>query len=268
MKKAYYFSHDSNAKTDEKILNLRAELGWDGYGIYWALIETLHDSTGYKFAFKSLSGLSINLGVRKEKLEKIINSFGLFEKDENYFWSASLLKRMDKKKEVQESYANRGKKGAEAKKEKISLSADEALLELGLSSAQAVYKQGKEKKGKEIKGKESDPDFMKDLTIDRCTLKKESEGYKVIEASIKLYKGFTLNFPDNKDLPLKEIREWIPPVRSLIEKKKYTYDQVKEIIIWASQDKFWKSVILDTFSLEKNFEKLKIQYKEAYAKQH
>lgn len=265
MKKAYYFSHDSNAKTDEKILNLRADMGWDGYGIYWALIETLHDSTGYKFAFKSLQGLSINLGVKREKLEKIINSFGLFEKDENFFWSNSLMKRMNKKKEVQESYSNRGKKGAEAKKEKNSLSPDELMIELGLSSATAELKQGKEKKEKEI---EKESSLMKDLSIDRCKMPKDSTGYLVIESSIKLYKGFAINFPDNRDLPLKTVVEWVPPIRNLIEKKKYTYAQIKEIIIFASEDKFWKKVIIDTETLDRNFEKLKINYEEAHAKQH
>jgi hypothetical protein len=29
-----YFSHDANARHDEKILELRAELGWEGYGTF------------------------------------------------------------------------------------------------------------------------------------------------------------------------------------------------------------------------------------------
>jgi len=34
-KEAYYFSHDSNARQDEKIIKLRMKLGWEGYGLYW-----------------------------------------------------------------------------------------------------------------------------------------------------------------------------------------------------------------------------------------
>jgi hypothetical protein len=136
----------------------------------------------------------------------------------------------------------------------------------GSTNSKRIYSEQmpEEGKGEEGRGEEG---LAKNLKIENCTLKKESIDYQVIEASIKLYKGFVLNFPDNRDLPLKTVEEWVPPVRTLIEKKKYTYDQIKEIIIWASQERFWKAVILDTQTLEKNFEKLKVQYKESYAKQ-
>jgi len=39
-KEAYYFSLDSNARDDPKILQLRMEMGWEGYGLFWAIIET------------------------------------------------------------------------------------------------------------------------------------------------------------------------------------------------------------------------------------
>ena len=38
-KVSYYFSHYANAHHYEKILELRAELGWEGYGIFWAMSE-------------------------------------------------------------------------------------------------------------------------------------------------------------------------------------------------------------------------------------
>jgi len=40
-KDAYYFSHDANAQDDEKILDLRADYGWEGYGLFWAVIEEI-----------------------------------------------------------------------------------------------------------------------------------------------------------------------------------------------------------------------------------
>ena len=40
-KDAYYFSHDSNAKDDPKCMVLIDQLGLEGYGIFWVLIETL-----------------------------------------------------------------------------------------------------------------------------------------------------------------------------------------------------------------------------------
>ena len=41
---AYYFSHDSNARNDEKVLMLRAKHGWEGYGLYWALVEMMFEN--------------------------------------------------------------------------------------------------------------------------------------------------------------------------------------------------------------------------------
>ena len=42
-KDAYYFTHDSNAKYDPKCALLIDQLGMEGYGIYWMLIEVLRD---------------------------------------------------------------------------------------------------------------------------------------------------------------------------------------------------------------------------------
>lgn len=47
-KETYYFSHDSNAITDTKILNIRADYGLEGYGLFWAIIEMLRNKEKYK----------------------------------------------------------------------------------------------------------------------------------------------------------------------------------------------------------------------------
>ena len=45
-KDAYYFTHDSNAKDDPKCALLIDQLGMEGYGIYWMLIEVVERPTG------------------------------------------------------------------------------------------------------------------------------------------------------------------------------------------------------------------------------
>jgi len=44
---SFYFTHDYNAANDSKILFLRQQLGMEGYGIYWFIIEQLAQSGGY-----------------------------------------------------------------------------------------------------------------------------------------------------------------------------------------------------------------------------
>jgi hypothetical protein len=103
-----------------------------------------------------------------------------------------------------------------------------------------------------------------DFNLDQCKLEKDTIGYRVMAFSKYLHNKFLEKFPNNRDLPLIELKEWIVPVRSLIERKKYTEEQIEGVCIYAVNDtKFWSKQILDTKSLEKHFEKIKIQYQDA-----
>lgn len=93
-----YFSHDSNARDDEKILAMRIDLGWEAYGLYWALIEMLRDASDYmlKANFKVLA---FSLHTTPDLIQQIICNYGLFSFSENQqsFFSSSLTKRMEEK---------------------------------------------------------------------------------------------------------------------------------------------------------------------------
>lgn len=104
-KDAFYFSHDCNARNDNKILAMRSVYGAEGYGLYWMLIEILREQPDYryplsKFAFKSLA---MDLHCDTEVLEAFVldcceefadDNSTLLKMDENYMWSDSLLRRM------------------------------------------------------------------------------------------------------------------------------------------------------------------------------
>lgn len=47
MAKISYFSHDSNARNSEKLLNVRMKYGAAGYGIYFMIIERLREEGDY-----------------------------------------------------------------------------------------------------------------------------------------------------------------------------------------------------------------------------
>jgi hypothetical protein len=117
-------------------------------------------------------------------------------------------------------------------------------------------------------GEDSTPEFImvKDLKITNCKMPPESMDYKVVAASINLYKGFLKYYPNNKDLEEILVKDWVPHVRALMQKKGYTYEQIKEVASWAFQEKFWKDVVLDMEKLESNFEKIKIQYQNGKSK--
>jgi hypothetical protein len=145
-KEAYYFSHDSNAKDDPKILQLRMELGWEGYGLFWALIELLRNESDHRMRthYKSIA---FALQTHEDSIKKIINDFNLFEIEDDYFWSESLLKRMELKEE-------RSEKARESAKKRWNKDIDANAMPTH-SERNADAMQLKESKGKEIKEKEN-----------------------------------------------------------------------------------------------------------------
>ena len=78
MKESFYFSHDYNAHNDVKILFLRQQLGMEGYGIYWFLVETLADSGGI-LPLKIIPVLAMQMQVSEIKVKAVIESFDLFQ---------------------------------------------------------------------------------------------------------------------------------------------------------------------------------------------
>ncbi len=126
-----WFSHDCNAKDDPKIILLIDELGLEGFGIFWVLIETLRAQKGYKLQLKAVDALARRYNTTSQKMRVVIESYDLFAIDgDKFFFSPSLLRRMKKWDEKRQLASESGKKGAQAKKEK--LAAQEALL-LGFS---------------------------------------------------------------------------------------------------------------------------------------
>lgn len=114
-KNTYYFSHDYNAHNDFKILFLRQQLGMEGYGIYWFLIESLANSNG-TLPLKIIPALSMQMHTTEAKVEAVIKHFELFEITENDFFSIRLNKNLQKLHDIKEINSIKGQKSAEAKR--------------------------------------------------------------------------------------------------------------------------------------------------------
>jgi len=146
-KEAFYFSHDSNSRSDEKILKLRLKHGWEGYGIYWALIEMLRDSSTYELEC-DLDLIAFELRCDKDKIKSIIFDFNLFIISGSNFFSHSLKRRMELK-EAKSEQARDAARTRWAKRKKSNSNAD-ALQKQSNSNA---IKEKKEKKENEIHSK-------------------------------------------------------------------------------------------------------------------
>jgi Asp-tRNA(Asn)/Glu-tRNA(Gln) amidotransferase C subunit len=187
-KEAYYFSHDSNAQHDEKILRLRQKHGWEGYGIYWALIERLRDSNA--FALRShYDSIAFDMQVHCDIIKSIVEDFDLFSVENGFFYSESLKKRM----ELREEKSEKARKSAQIRWGKQKKDANAMQQQV---SRNAI----KERKVKERKEKESNKELHE-------LQKVISENYPNI---LKLKNQLTFNEAENldKDYNRNEIIEY------------------------------------------------------------
>lgn len=113
---AYWFKHDTNAKDDHKVMLLMDQLGLEGYGIFWVLIEVLREQDGYKYPLEMLPILAKRYMTSAEKMRAVVLNYGLFEVfEDDKFSSPSLLRRMNEYNDFVQSRRVAGKKGAEAR---------------------------------------------------------------------------------------------------------------------------------------------------------
>ena len=133
MKDAYYFSHDTNAFLDPKIRSIISEFGVLAYGVFWIIIEMLAAQKDYKIRRENfervlcplLQGKRLHynsengIGFYKDEsgseiaadqvgchcislayttaLFGMMLKIGLFDKNREFFWSSSLIERMQKR---------------------------------------------------------------------------------------------------------------------------------------------------------------------------
>jgi hypothetical protein len=96
-KDAFWFRHDANARNDIKIIDLRAEHGYQGYGIYFAILEVLREQDGYKLPISKSGRLAVALGENPDIVRNVVDTCiecGLFVEEEGYILSPSFIERM------------------------------------------------------------------------------------------------------------------------------------------------------------------------------
>lgn len=112
-----YFSHDSNARNDERILRLRMKHGAAGYGVFFMILERMRDSTNYMCA-TDYRAISFDLRVDPELIRSVVEDYELFlfTDDREFFYSSSLLKRMEKIEEIGRKRSEAGRRGGRPRK--------------------------------------------------------------------------------------------------------------------------------------------------------
>jgi hypothetical protein len=138
MKNTFYFPHDYHARHDPKLSALIKNFGMEGYGVYWDIVEILHEQGGKLEKFPKLfEGLSHELNLNEATLKQIISAsisaFNLFQEDEKYIWSDRVLDNIEElnRKRSQKAEAGRlggiksGEKRSKTKQNEAPLEANE-----------------------------------------------------------------------------------------------------------------------------------------------
>jgi len=203
-KDTFYFSHDYNARNDEKIKMLIRKHGMIGYGIFWSIVEDLYNNAN---ALRTdYDGIAYDLRTDSDIIKSIINDFDLFEVNGNFFGSSSVQTRLNQRNEktlsARKSASYRwGKKDEDAN----------AMQTLSEGNAK------KERKGKEIKGKEINNIPPIDIFLDYCKkiLEQNKFIYSEYEFSLKSkYESWVSN--GWKDGHNKQIKDWKGKIRNTI----------------------------------------------------
>ena len=107
-----YFSHDSNARNDEKLVRLRMKQGAAGYGVYFMILERLREEADYMSA-KDYNMIAFDLRVDAAIVKSVVEDFGLFTftDDGKCFYSESFTRRMDIKDTLRRQRSEGGKIG-------------------------------------------------------------------------------------------------------------------------------------------------------------
>ena len=115
MKDSFWFQHDSNARTDARILELRAEMGWHGYGLWWALVEKLREATDYHLSNILIGGLAMDLALTKEEARAFLDTciaVGLLAVEDGCFYAPALRRRMERWDTKRSALSEAGRRGA------------------------------------------------------------------------------------------------------------------------------------------------------------
>jgi DnaD/phage-associated family protein len=145
-KVSIFFSHDTNASQDPKILQMCSVYKAEGYGWFWMLVEKMAEQENYKLPIDgkyTIDAYAMRMYCDSNTLHNFIDDcikeFKLFNSDGKFLWSESLNRRM----QYFEIKSEIGKKAAEARWQKRKELSDSNALAMQPHSVGNTNKQNK-----------------------------------------------------------------------------------------------------------------------------
>ncbi len=154
--KNHYFPHDYGARNDEKLCQLRMEFGAEGYGVYWMMVEAMHEQGGEIRNLKAFAfSANIDFGL-VERISKATLSVGLFEgkatPEQTLLFSPRIKNQIELRQLYIDKQKQNGKRGGQAKI-------------LGYPRATPRQAQGNPLAYNEMKGNKSNTKILRSNTV-------------------------------------------------------------------------------------------------------
>jgi hypothetical protein len=234
-KDAFYFPHFANARHDRKIKRVTKELGIEGYGIYFMLLEVLREQQDFRYPISDIDLLADEFGTSLAKVEVVLKKYDLFQIDEcNNFFSIKQVYYLQPYLEKSNNARLAAQKRWQGVKD---ANADaNALQEHCIGNASKV----KESKLKETKEKKSKIEFAD-----------KSANYDLmVEVYFNFYESlfnFKPTFQAIDGKMIKEIEAKIINIcnqKSLVITEKLVVGSFTKVLDYASKDKWLKENFL------------------------
>ena len=92
-----YFSHDFYSR--DNLSNLRMKCGLEGYGIYWCLVEIMHENGG-EIKESDIDGIAYNLHTDASKILEVIENCDTFSSKKGVITSKRVLDNIKKREKI------------------------------------------------------------------------------------------------------------------------------------------------------------------------
>ena len=244
-----WFKHDYNARNDEKILELRAEYGWKGYGLFFGIIEFMCETETGCLDTERIGGLSVAYNLPKDELLAFI-SFCIdidlfFEDEDGLIKSGRVVTHLEK----MNTYKQAGKKGAKKRWNKQS----------GRGANGKANNTPNADKIREDKRRE-DNNYYSQRIVDTVPDIESIEDKNVILAC-HLWHDVNSLQPNNKTTQRAKVKTWSEPIRLMVEQDDRTYEEIWDLWKRVQKDEFWRTNILSPAKLRDKFDQLSIKLK-------
>lgn len=113
---SFFFPHDFNASRDPKMVKLFREMGYEGTGLYWAIVEKIYEQGGK--LTDDTDSLAFDLRIEQDKVKAVLSSFGLFKIKDGFVTSDAVDRRLKKINELREIARQKGIASGIARREK------------------------------------------------------------------------------------------------------------------------------------------------------